>query len=129
MKLFPTVLVFALLAVPALAAETDDATTTGKFTGNVMLPHCRELVQDDEATTPLAGLCAGMITTLFWSQPMFSAQHRFCAPKGVVTRGQSRQVILRYLESHPEKLHLDIRLLALDAMREAWPCKSWWQWW
>jgi hypothetical protein len=32
MKLFPTVLVFALLAVPALAAETDDATTTGKFT-------------------------------------------------------------------------------------------------
>ena len=33
------------------------------------------------------------------------------------------------LPSHPERLHLSIRLLALEAMREAWPCKSWWRWW
>jgi hypothetical protein len=126
-SLFPALLVFAL-AAPALAAESDDPTTTGKFTGNVMLPHCKELVQDDTATTPMSGLCAGMITTLFWSQKALGEPLKFCAPRGI-TRGQSRQVVLRYLESHPERLHLDIRQLAVDAMREAWPCKSWWQWW
>jgi hypothetical protein len=29
------------LAAPALAAESDDATTTRKVSGNEMLPHCR----------------------------------------------------------------------------------------
>ena len=64
-----------VLAAPALAAESDDATTTRKFSGNEMLPHCGDLVQDDEAIK--AGLCAGMIMTLFWSQPAFSAQRKF----------------------------------------------------
>ena len=127
-SLLPAVLVFALTA-PALAAESDDATTTRNFSGNEMLPHCRALVDDNSATTPGSGFCAGVITTLFWSQPIFSEQHKFCAPKGGVTRGQTRQVVLHYLESHPERLHLSIRLLALEAMREAWPCKSWWRWW
>jgi hypothetical protein len=37
----------------------------------------RALVDDDSATTPGSGFCAGVITTLFWSQPIFSEQHRF----------------------------------------------------
>jgi hypothetical protein len=125
-SLFPALLVFTL-AVPALAAESD--VTTPMFSGNVMLPHCRALVDDDQATTPESGLCAGVISTVFWSQGFAREHVKFCAPKRAITRAQTRQVVVRYLENHPEKLHLDIRLLALEAMREAWPCKAWWQWW
>jgi hypothetical protein len=94
------------LAAPAFAAESDDAAKTRIFSGNEMLPHCRALVDDEEATTPGAGLCAGVISTVFWSQGFAREHVKFCAPKRVITRGQSRQVVLRYLENHPEKLHL-----------------------
>jgi hypothetical protein len=116
-----------LVAVAAPAFGADDEVTI-KFSGNTMLPHCRALVDYDDATTPMSGLCAGMITSLFWAQKALESRLKFCAPPKV-TRGQSRQVVIRYLESHPERLHVDIRQLAVDAMREAWPCKSWWQWW
>jgi hypothetical protein len=67
-SLFPAVLVLTL-ATPALGAEPDPS---DRYTGNYMLPHCRDLVHDDDATTPLAGFCAGVIATLFWSQPIVS---------------------------------------------------------
>ena len=94
-------LVFALVN-PVLAAESDDAAKIRGFTGNEMLPHCRALVDDAAATTPMQGLFAGMITTLFWSQKALSNPLKFCAPRGV-SRGQSRQVVVRYLENHPER--------------------------
>jgi hypothetical protein len=119
-------LVAAVLIAAAAPAFVADDDVSNKLTGNALLPHCRALVDDDFATTPGAGLCAGMISTLFWSQRTLGGSLKFCAPSKSITRGQSRQVVLRYLENHPELLHLDIRLLAADAMREAWPC-SWWQ--
>jgi hypothetical protein len=45
-----------------------------------MLPHCGDLVQDDEASTPGAGLCAGMIMTLFFGHSLLSALSTNSAP-------------------------------------------------
>jgi hypothetical protein len=48
--------VLMAMATPAFAAESDDAAKIRGFSGNEMLPHCKALVDDDQATTPMQGL-------------------------------------------------------------------------
>ena len=46
-----------------------------------------------------------------------------CTPAEGVTTGQAARVVTKYLDSHPERLHLRAYLLVVEAMREAFPCK------
>ena len=91
--------------------------------GNFMLPRCKALVHNkkDEMSV-YSGVCGGVISTLVWSSEMFRDPAKFCAPS-TVTNGQSSLVVVRYMENHPELLHLPFVKLALDAMKEAWPCR------
>ena len=79
------------MAAPAFGADDDESS---RYTGNIMLPHCKVLVDSDEVNTPLSGFYAGVISTLFWSQSQLSGRLKFCAPPRSITRGQSRQVVL-----------------------------------
>jgi hypothetical protein len=88
------------LAVPALAEPDINS-------GNYMLPYCRTLIQDPGKTGPMSGFCAGVIETLNWTGDLLREEDRFCSPRAV-TNGQARQVVVRYLESHPERLHFAI---------------------
>lgn len=45
-----------------------------------------------------------------------------CRPEQA-PRGQTLNVIVRYLQNHPEKQHDNFSWLALDALHEAWPCR------
>lgn len=47
--------------------------------------------------------------------------HRFCPPNGVDT-GQLTRVFVKYLQDHPEQLHLDAGLLLWFALEKAFPC-------
>jgi hypothetical protein len=44
-----------------------------------------------------------------------------CMPDGV-TLGQGLLVVLKYLQDHPEKLHLDQAVLTTQAFEKAFPC-------
>ncbi len=44
-----------------------------------------------------------------------------CAPKGM-SAGQLRDVVVKYLDDHQEERHEAASVLALVAMRKAWPC-------
>lgn len=46
----------------------------------------------------------------------------YCSPRLQGTTGQYVAVFLRYLENHPEKLHLPAIYLFHQAMAEAFPC-------
>ena len=46
----------------------------------------------------------------------------FCIRTSGVTMGQSRAVVLRYLEIHPELRHQPAGLLVLQALMQAFPC-------
>jgi hypothetical protein len=48
---------------------------------------------------------------------------RACFPGGV-THGQLRDIILKFLDNHPEKLHLAAASLAAHAFAEAFPCPN-----
>jgi hypothetical protein len=96
--------VAAVLA--ASLAGTVQATVT---TGNDLQQYC------NVAPT---GLCAGYVlgvtdTTL----------DLYCFPPGV-TRMQIRGVAVKYLNNHPEKLHLLAPGLVIKAMQAAFPCKQ-----
>ena len=39
-------------------------------------------------------------------------------------RQEAADEIERRLEMHPEKLHLDFRELAMEALADAWPCRK-----
>jgi Rap1a immunity proteins len=46
----------------------------------------------------------------------------FCQPKGV-TRGQARAVVIKYIEARPQRMHEDFGMLAVEALKAAWPCQ------
>ena len=46
-----------------------------------------------------------------------------CVPSNV-TQGQILQVILRYVEARPQRMYEEYGPLAIEALRDAWPCKK-----
>jgi Rap1a immunity proteins len=79
---------------------------------NYMMPVCRE----NSPSKFGYGLCSGLITaTFYWGKGI-------CAPTEV-TGGQIRSVVVQFIDSRPARMHEDFKILALEAMKAAWPCK------
>ena len=45
-----------------------------------------------------------------------------CRPREV-TLGQIVRVVVQYIDSRPARMHEDFRVLAVEAMKAAWPCQ------
>jgi hypothetical protein len=89
--------------------------------GNDMLTPCKQFV-NGEAFGFREGLCAGAVTSLNFISSIYPPQHRFCAPVEV-TNNQLVRVVVAFMEANPARLHEDYRSLAMQALRQAWPCK------
>jgi hypothetical protein len=63
------------------------------------------------------GYCAGMVTGIF--EVAIGA----CAPRNVTT-GQAVRVVVKYIDDRPERLNESFSMLAVEALRAAWPCKK-----
>ena len=111
------ILVLAMtLTAPALAQSDPSA--------NYMLPHCRDWIDrvpTKPADTALAGICAGTVAAALHYSTLLEAPYKSCPPKGT-TNGQAIEVVVRYLEAHPEVRDQDFRMLTLSALRTTWPC-------
>jgi hypothetical protein len=69
-------------------------------------------------------VCAGLLLlALTLSGPLFELIPVFCPPKGS-TGGQAVRVVIKYIDSRPERLHEDFLDLAAEALRTAWPCRN-----
>ena len=102
------------LAVTTARAQDDDINSA-----NFMLPHCRALVARESSNFVFQGVCVGTIDSLQYVRPLIG-----CAdiPNGV-TADKAINVIIRYIESRPERMHELFKKLAIEAMLDAWPCK------
>lgn len=69
------------------------------------------------------GACFGRITALDDLQPFLDEPIRYCAPKEV-TIGQMIRVVVRHLETHPDRLHENFTRMAMLALKITWPCPS-----
>lgn len=92
-------------------------------TGNGLLGSCQIHVKSMENRayneTPFEayrdGYCSGLVAGVS------SASPRVCPDAGV-TIGQQIRVVLKYLQDHPEELHLDDAVLVDRALTKAFPC-------
>ena len=60
-----------------------------------------------------AGYCTGLMEAL--------VAFNSCIPNKV-TRGQTSQIVIKYLREHPERLHEQAVWLAAKALDTAFPC-------
>jgi hypothetical protein len=112
MKRIIALIVLALAVVlsgPVVAQE--DQTS-----GNYWLHECKkdpkQLAQSSGSFQ--YGWCFGVVYGL-------SAHSQICVPSQVPVV-QEMDVVLKYLDTHPETRHKSFRLLALEALKEAFPC-------
>jgi hypothetical protein len=61
------------------------------------------------------GYCVGLLEGLDYEGVQ-------CRPREV-TLGQIVRVVVQYIDSRPARMHEDFRVLAIEAMKAAWPCK------
>jgi hypothetical protein len=87
---------------------------------------CELLVQGsfrDQGEARSAGSCEGMIETAMLFSPNLPADVRACPPaQGSVL--ESAKVLLRYLDNNPERLNQPGITIAIEAFRDAWPCRG-----
>jgi hypothetical protein len=115
---------WALIALMCVWS-TVSAAQDRRWTGNLLLPACKTLLNDDNGMDFLIaynqGICMGSVQTLAVVAKMVPGT--VCAPQGVTT-GQTVRVIIAFLEARPQRLNEDFSLLAVEAVRDAWPCKK-----
>jgi len=96
-----------------------------RYTGAYMLPGCRYVLHMADPTYPaeaaLGGMCLGVVLTLSAVIDVMPPKFRFCLPRDV-TMSQQIQVIVDWLESHPEQQAQPFILVANYALHVAWPC-------
>jgi len=124
----------ALTVTAALAEEDRDS-------ANYTMPGCRNFVDhkfpDDNFRE---GFCVGIVHGLIYSGirvktfldrdpnstgrlPGTLRRLECIAAPDEATLGQQVGVVVSYIEARPERIHESFRLLALEALRAAWPCK------
>jgi hypothetical protein len=107
-----------LLLLPTLAlCESPVLSSLEVYSG------CRNFVLNSDTELFHQGLCAGMIDDLAYYRSMLAKDMRYCPPKGV-TVGQVAQLVIDYMDAHPEILQKDFRGVAADALRAFWPCPA-----
>jgi Ssp1 endopeptidase immunity protein Rap1a len=86
---------------------------------NKLMPACRAFEIKSTTFDPIeiyqTGECVGIIEAIDY------VDDRTCVPRGV-TKGQMVRVVIHYVENQPARHHEDFRKLALEALRNAWPC-------
>lgn len=119
-------LVFAGFLIAGSSLFAEETYTTG----NKLKPACAAYVAGippDRGEALKAGVCIGFVDG--WVQlammlkPPLVSEELFCPPKGV-TNQQVIDVAVKYMNDHPEKLHLSAAQILYDAMSNSFPCLS-----
>jgi len=102
--------------------------------GNSLLRECSDGVQMFEtggkgsvAVADNAFHCAGYVDGILAMHAAYLNRSLllsplFCLPPEGIRVGQGIRIIVHYLQSHPERLHLPEVVLAIEAFRDAFPC-------
>jgi hypothetical protein len=112
----------------ALVLDVSALAQDDKFTAKYLLPYCRDAITNKAPTVPsdavMQGMCVGMIDALdfLMSQlPAEDKEYRSCPPSDATLK-QTVQVVMKYIDERPERMNESFKKLAIEAIREAWPC-------
>jgi hypothetical protein len=105
------------LTKPTLA---DEDKTRRALSADHILDACKEKPSEPRFRQ---GICLGQIQMLYLLgfSDRLGSQAKYCPPDDV-TIIQARKVIIKYIDDRPEQLHKPFVFLAIEALRQAWPC-------
>jgi hypothetical protein len=90
------------------------------YSGNKLLEYCNpNSSKRDICTGYVAGTRGAIDTWKIWE----NIDSGICVPNEV-TLGQSIKVVVKYLETNPDKLHLSASSNVLNAFADAFPCEK-----
>jgi hypothetical protein len=109
----------------------------GTLDGSQLLQMCNNTLKiltgsaiDDDVTQEMmfdAGICIGMIAgisrTLITVRDSAAGRPLACLPAKPMTNEQAARMILRYLEANRNRLNQPGAQLAINAFRQAFPCR------
>lgn len=124
-RLWGGTLLFALLS--------NQQTGAAEFDGNALLLQCQDAVsavEKKQAENKIGiGLCLGLVAGVRDTMHVYNKLSttvpealRVCFPRQV-TNEQSAQIVLKYLQNHPEKLNISYLPLVVAALSDAYPCE------
>jgi hypothetical protein len=110
-----------LMGTSALAQED-------KYSANYMLPYCRATLNNKAPTLPLdevmQGMCVGIIDAINFMMGEFppeDKEHSACPPNNLPLE-QTVRAVVTYIEARPKRMRENFKTLAIEAIRDAWPC-------
>jgi len=113
---------YTVAAAVFLSASAASAVEDATLSADRMLPACTAFIRDrapgDVDGVFAAGRCIGLMQGLGFASRLFGV-----CPPDEVTVAQRARVAVTYVEARPERMHEDFRVLAVEAMQKAWPCK------
>ena len=121
MRVLFIVLVGALLSLLPMSGAAEESSLSGKD----LRQYCEAVLQGHAPQSFEAGIWVGTLQTLRYIQPLLDPRYGkadYCLPPGLPSE-QEAQVVVTYLQSHPERLQEEGRTVALDALHQAFPCK------
>ncbi len=105
-----------LVALVLVSAAANAPATADWMSGNELKESCHSEGQYGRgACLGFTSAVAGIVDT----ETIYG--WRACIPDGV-TRGQLRDIMVKFLDDHPEKLHHSAASLAARAYEEVFPC-------
>lgn len=107
-----------LLALFGSTAQAAPPAVKRAYTAEFYLSGCKDFIGGE--TNFLAGRCVGAVEVL---DALSHDTKAFCAPEATNNLERVR-IIVAYIEARPERMKEDFRLLANEAMANAWPCKK-----
>ena len=104
--------------------------------GNDLLQKCNNVikiyedgVEESETTENMlagasfcSGMMQGMTNTIIFLDTFQVTQSIVCLPENGISNGQAAKVVIKYLNEHPEQLHVADSGLAFLALMDAFPC-------
>ena len=118
---------FIWAALIVSASEAAAQPPTGDTSVNAIFRGCKAIVEGqtrDAQLYALGNFCGGIVVGLASvGQQLSLPEWQSCAPATSEAR-QLAQVVVNYIETHPERMREDFRRLTLEAFHDAWPCKS-----
>src|SRR5262245_60121307 len=113
----------AVFLSASAASAVEDATSSADYLPAVsMLPACKAFIADasprDIYVLFEAGRCIGLMQGVGYGLRLVGV-----CPPAAVTIAQKARVAGTYFRARRERMHEDFRVVAVEAMQKAWPCK------
>ena len=110
--------VVLLLAASGTATLADPPAVKHAYSAEIYLSGCKDFIAG--RSDFLGGRCVGALEVL---DALSEDTKAFCAPETTNNLERAR-VVVTYIEARPDRMKEDFRLLANEAMANAWPCKK-----